>query len=92
MKKIYQLPNPLWLDDIFIFSEEDKDVWCYIKINYRNKIEEIGSDISYRLHRVKMEDIIDSASEATKLQRSIYNRIDEEYWWKVRKEYKKINI
>ena len=86
MKKIYQLPNPLWLADTFIFSEEDKDVWCYIKINHRNKIEEIGSDISYRLHGIKIEDIIDRASEATKLQRSIYNRIDEEYWWYVRKD------
>ena len=42
--RIFEIPNPLWLSDTFIFSEIKNIGSCYIKVNYRNKIEEIGID------------------------------------------------
>ena len=50
MSKIYQLRNPFWLADFYVFSETEVDLclydkgtvtaYPYIKVNPRNKIEE----------------------------------------------------
>lgn len=80
-REIYSVPNPFWLSDTFIFSFE-KNMGCYIfvKVNYENKIEEIGIDLEKRMHHTRFEDMKD-VEEATKLERSIFNRIGDEYWW-----------
>lgn len=49
------------------------------KVNYVNKIEEIGIDLEKRMHNTKFEDM--DKTEASRLQKSIFNRIGEEYWW-----------
>ena len=43
--KIYEIHNPLFLSDIFVFGEIESIGMCYIKVNHHNKIEEIGIDI-----------------------------------------------
>ena len=80
MKKIYAVANPMWYADTFIFSYfEDLGCYVYVKINHRNKIEEIGIDIEVRMHNTRVEDMKKEA--ATKLQKSIFNRIGHEYWF-----------
>lgn len=37
--KIYEIHNPLFLSDIFVFGEIEGIGKCYIKVNYHNKIE-----------------------------------------------------
>lgn len=75
---IYTYRNPVWLVDRFIFKEHPKLGTVYVKVNRRNKIEEIGIDIESRTS-VSMENIMKSKllSESTKLERSILNRIDD---------------
>ena len=78
--EIYAYPNPCWLADTFIFRERTfhgMTATTWGKITSRNKIEEIGVNLIERCHgRLKGEWI----KEATKLQKSILNRIDDEYW------------
>lgn len=75
---MYTYRNPIWLVDRFIFKEHPKLGTVYVKVNQRNKIEEIGIDIEGRTS-VSMENIMKSKllSESTKLERSILNRIDD---------------
>lgn len=82
-KVIYAVSNPFWLSDTFIFSYiEEMKKYVYIKINYNNKIEEIDIDIEKRMHNTPVSEI-KNKKEATKLQREIFNRIGNEYWWKM---------
>lgn len=85
--RIFEIPNPFWLSDTFIFSEIEDIGFCYIKVNYRNKIEEIGIDFSGRFHHRAIEDIINDKNciKASKPHRSIFNRIDMEYWYGLNK-------
>lgn len=80
--RIFEIPTPLWLSDTFIFGEIEDIGFCYIKVNYRNRIEEIGLDFSGRFHHIVIEDIINDKNciKASKLHRSIFNRIGMEYW------------
>ena len=90
--KIYAIRNPIWLADKFIFSKmiyrfddgKTETHYPYITINSKNKIEEIGTDITLRMgfmfHKKPIESIIDKSSEATKLQKSIYRIISKELW------------
>lgn len=79
MKKIYAVANPMWYADTFIFSYlEDLRCYVFVKINHRNKIEEIGINIEVRMHNTRVEDM--KKKEATRLQKSIFNRIGGEYW------------
>lgn len=86
--RIFEIQNPLWLSDTFIFSEIKDIGFCYIKVNYRNKIEEIGIDFSGRFHHRAIEDIVNDKNciEASKLHRSIFNRIGMEYWYRLNKQ------
>lgn len=94
--KVFQIENPMWLSDIFVFMEfqfeKDKHVQTvYVKINHLNKIEEIGIDIVSRLHlQCTFEDFMKSEriTKATRLQFSIINRIDKEYWWHIKNNLK----
>ena len=37
--EIYEIENPFWLSDIFIFEYIEKVGYCYVKVNYQDKIE-----------------------------------------------------
>ena len=81
--KIYEIDNPCFLADTYVFGEvffEDKIYYCYVKVNCRNKIEEIGTEIQ---ERWSVEKIIEKSREATKLHKSIFRRFDKEYWCKL---------
>ena len=87
--KTYQVKNPLWLSDTFIFKEKEGIGTIYVKINCRNKIEEIGIDIEKRLHNCQFDKIrqLYGFGKATPLNQSILNRIGDEYWYQlVRRE------
>lgn len=82
--KIYEIHNPLFLSDIFVFGEIEGIGMCYIKVNYHNKIEEIGIDIQARMNKT-IEDILKSSKKAAKIRRHIFNSIGIEYWLKTQK-------
>ena len=78
--KIYAISNPTFLSDTFIFKNikdvwncESVDEWFYIKINRRNKIEEIGVNIENRIMQPLKKDLL---KEANKTQKRIFNSID----------------
>lgn len=88
MKKIYAVANPMWYADTFIFSYmEDFGCYVYVKVNHANKIEEIGINLEMRMHNTKFEDM--NKSEASRLQKSIFNRIGKEYWWGIYNDHQK---
>lgn len=87
--KAYQVPNPLWLSDTFIFMEHREiGTFVYVKVNYHNKIEEIGIDIERRLHGRTLDIIkqLYGFKEATPLYKSILNRIGDEYWRSIKRQ------
>lgn len=84
--KIYEIHNPLFLSDIFVFAEVEGIGPCYIKVNCYNRIEEIGFDIQRRMSR-PIEDIMQYAKKAAKIRRHIFNSIDIEYWGKIRNQW-----
>lgn len=84
--KIYEIHNPLFLSDIFVFTEVEGIGPCYIKVNCYNRIEEIGFDIQRRMSR-PIEDIMQHAKKAAKIRRHIFNSIDIEYWGKIRNQW-----
>lgn len=83
--KTYQVPNPLWLSDTFIFKFKENFGFIYVKVNCHNKIEEIGIDIVKRLHCKTLNEIkqLYGCKEATPLYKSIINRIGYEYWYQL---------
>lgn len=84
--EVYEYPNPFWLSDIFIFKKHKDLGTIYVKVNCHNKIEEIGLDIEKRLHNTKFDNIKASpyCIPATKLHKSILNRIGNEYWYSIK--------
>ena len=88
MAKIYAVANPMWYADTFIFSYmEDFGCYVYVKVNNVNKIEEIGINLEKRMNYTRFEDI--DKTEASRLQKSIFNIIGEEYWWGLYNQSKK---
>lgn len=90
MSKIYQLRNPFWLADFYVFSEIEVDLslydkgtvtaYPYIKVNPRNKIEQIGADIRSLFQGTAVDEIIKNSPIANKAHRSAYETIDMAYW------------
>ena len=70
--EIYEIENPFWLSDIFIFEYIDKVGYCYVKVNYQDKIEEIGINISKRMHNQSIANILLKAKKATNNHKSIF--------------------
>lgn len=89
-EKIHAVKNPFWLADTFIFKYfPDVHSHIYVKVNYRNKIEEIGVDLQERMHNVDISTL--KVEEPTPAQKRAFNAIGEEYWWKLYNKTKKIN-
>ena len=88
MRRIYAVSNPIWCADTFIFSYmEDFGCYVYAKVNHVNKIEELGINLEMRMHNTKFEDM--NKTEASRLHKSIFNRIGKEYWWKLYNQYQR---
>ena len=87
--KTYAIKNPYWLADTFIFRRHGYFGSVWVKINHKNKIEEIGCDFPSRFccgdYTLKEIECSEHCKEATKLQQSILNRIDDEYFAKLQK-------
>ena len=81
--EVYECNNPFWLSDVFIFKKHKKFGSIYVKVNCYNKIEEIGVDIEKRMHNIEFDNIVklDLCKPASKLHKSILNRIGDEYWY-----------
>jgi hypothetical protein len=73
-KKIYEIPNPFWLADKFIFSEVNGNL-CYIKVNHVDKIEEVGKDFVKRFHYTQFNEILNmkTCREASKKHEKMFN-------------------
>ena len=84
--KTYAIKNPYWLADTFIFRRHGYLGSIWVKINYKNKIEEIGYDFPSRFHCADIKEIENNehCQEATRLQQSILNRIGEELFYAIR--------
>lgn len=81
-----KIKNPYWFADTFIFRRHGYLGSIWVKINHRNKIEEIGYDFPSRFHCANIKEIErdERCKVATKLQQSILNRIGEEYFHKLK--------
>lgn len=82
---IYQIDNPLWFSDTFVFARKEiggKCFDCYIKLNGSGKIEEIGSHFEKRFRYTDFESVRNHkfAKIATDSQRRKFNSIGDEYW------------
>lgn len=75
---IFAIPNPLFYSDIFIFDTAGK----FIRINYNNRIEEIGTDIWKRLHCMSIETILryKNCHKACKRYKRMLKMIDDEFF------------
>ncbi len=90
---IYEIENPLFLSDIFVFQKKhfshfiygDIDTVCFIKLNRSNKIEEMGLDSSSRFHLEKDK----TYKRATPLHKIPFLLIDDEMWLNLIKEESK---
>ena len=81
--RIYEIDNPCFLADTFIFTKIiDRNYRLYgetifIKVNSRNKIEEIGKCIEERLiGGVEYEELIKKAKLASRKHISSLKKID----------------
>jgi len=87
---IYEVENPLFHSDIFVFQKKhfnhfiygDIDTVCFIKLNHMNKIEEIGFDFSSRFNLEKDK----TYKQATPLHKIPFLLISDEMWLNARKE------
>lgn len=92
--RIYQVKNPMWLSDTFVFAKKkinDKEYVLYIKANYEKKIEEIGSRFCERFHynADDFEEIIKRKDvERAKIwQRLLLSHIGDEFWMDAENRY-----
>lgn len=90
--EIYEVKNPYWLSDTFVFCKKhyddvflvgEVDSVFYIKVNYCNQVEEIGTDFESRFscdyhHLLERKDV----KKATNLHKIMFTLIGSEYWLK----------
>lgn len=93
--KIYEIANPYWLSDTFVFAKKrmnGMELVCYIKVNHDDKIEEIGCDFEGRFHNAKYDEVItrEKCIEATQGHKMRFNVIDDEHWLSVYDMYKRL--
>lgn len=87
-EEIYEVANPRWLADTFVFQKKqngEQVLICYIKVNHHNKIEEIGPCFDERFHFL-IEDypLVLNRKDvqiATPAHRRRFISIDDEYWF-----------
>ena len=74
--------NPFCLSDTFVFAYH-KSFKCYVfvKLNSKDKIEEIGVDLESRMHGKKFDAMTDKV-EARKKHKTIFKSIGDEFWYK----------
>ena len=79
---IWSMNNPFCLSDTFIFAYHDTfKCYVFVKVNYKDKIEEIGVDLENRMHGRKFENM-NGKVKASRKHKSIFNSIGNEYWHK----------
>ncbi len=91
--EIYEVDNPYWLSDTFVFAKKEYDstsygkieLVCFIKVNCHNKIEEIGCNFEDRFHNTDYKTILEykHTKEASIKHRRRFLAIDDEYWFKL---------
>ncbi len=89
-ENIYEVDNPLFYSDVFVFQKKhfnnsiygNIDTVCFIKLNHWNKIEEIGFDFSLRFHLEKDK----TYKKATPLHKIPFLLISDEMWINARKK------
>ena len=106
-EKIYEVDNPCWLSDTFIFYKRhyedvfligDCDLILYIKINRSGKIEEIGNNFAERFHFDRYEEVLkrSDVKEACDSHKELFALIGDEYWlrgaWKLFEIEKEIEL
>lgn len=106
-EEIYEVNNPRWLADTFVFSRKKYKIFtgeqlsliCYIKVNHYNKIEEIGSCFEERF-QFKTENYPlvlnrEDVRVATSAHRKRFNSIGSEYWiglWNSKNQIKLLRL
>ena len=83
---IYEVNNPYFLSDVFVFQRKrfksffygEIESICYMKLNARNQIEEIGFDFSKRFHLEWGKEY----KKATPLHKATFRRFSDAYWIK----------
>ena len=85
--KVYCVPNPFFLSDRFVFAHHETLGTVYIKLNGSDEIEEIGVDITKRMHNTTLEDIktLRGCREANEIESFLIEHIGEEYWCHINK-------
>lgn len=80
--KVYCVPNPFFLADRFVFAHHETFGTVYIKLNGFDEIEEIGVDITKRMHNTSLEDIktLRGYREANDIEVFLIEHIGEECW------------
>ena len=83
--KAYCVPNPFFLSDRFVFAHHETFGTVYIKLNYDDKVEEIGIDITKRMHNTSLVGIkmLRGYREANEIESFIIEHIGEEYWYHI---------
>lgn len=85
--KVYCVPNPFFLSDRFVFAHHKTFGTVYVKLNYHDEVEEIGIDITKRMHNTSLEDIktLYGYREANDIELFLIEHIGEEYWCHINK-------
>lgn len=80
---VYEIDNPCFLADTFVFEKMEGDFLngktIYVKVNCRNRIEEIGIGIEERMS-APLDKIISKATKASVKHIRSLRKIDHEYF------------
>ena len=96
---IRAIKNPFFLADTFVFETEGEKQGCFVMVNCKNKIENIGYSITRRLSMPKelverfhpgvktmysLDEIIEKSEEPTAAQKKCFSIIDVELFRKLK--------